>query len=88
MLSPDTLQSEFGRVLKKLELFQFFKDQYPAFKAIGIGDMAGDVLCANAVGYESVGVLWGTGTWDELVKAGANFIVSDVNELKDMLNRY
>jgi len=88
VLSPDTLQCEFGRVLKKLELFQFFKDQYPAFKALGIGDMAGDVQCANAVGYESVGVLWGTGTWDELVRAGANFIVSDVNGLIDMLNRY
>ncbi len=88
VLSPDTLQCEFGRVLKKLELFQFFKDQYPAFKAVGIGDMAGDVQCANAVGYESVGVLWGTGTRDELVMAGANYIVSDVNGLIDVLNRY
>jgi phosphoglycolate phosphatase len=88
VLSPDTLQSEFGRVLKKLELFHFFKDQNPAFKAFGIGDMAVDVQCANAVGYESVGVLWGTGTRDELVRAGANFIVSDVNGLIDILNRY
>lgn len=87
VLSPDTLQCEFGRVLKKLELFHFFKDQYPAIKALGIGDMAGDVQCANAVGYESVGVMWGTGTWDEFVMAGANFIVSDVNGLIEMLNR-
>ncbi|MBO7110339.1 MAG: HAD hydrolase-like protein [Bacteroidaceae bacterium] len=88
VLSPNTLIDVVGRQMKKQELFQYFKANNPNLKVVGIGDMAGDAECANAVGFLSIGVLWGTGTKDEFQKCGCGAIVSNVFELKAVLNSY
>ena len=74
--------------MKKQELFQYFKTNNPEYKIVGIGDMAGDADCAHAVGIPAVGVLWGTGTNEELEQAGCEAIVSNAKELVNSLKKY
>lgn len=50
-----------------------------------VGDRSHDVLGAHAVGIECIGVVWGYGSRDELLSSGADVIVSDVEELADLL---
>lgn len=88
VLSPDTYLEKMGRPMNKQELFQLFHNNHPDLKAIGIGDMAGDVLCAKTVGYYSIGVLWGTGTWEELSAAACDGIVASSDELLGILKAY
>jgi phosphoglycolate phosphatase len=52
---------------------------------IMIGDREHDVIGAKALGIESIGVLHGYGSYEELSNSGANYIVKDVNELKSLL---
>lgn len=85
VLSPNTLIAEMGRQMKKPELFQYFKIRNPYIKVVGIGDMAGDAACAQAAGIPAIGVLWGTGTKEELEQAGCDSIVGNVDELKESL---
>lgn len=88
VLSPDTLIAEVGKTMTKPELFQTFHSMYPDVKVVGIGDMAKDAECAISVGYPAVGVLWGTGTREELKKAGCSDIVSSTVELRESLRKY
>ena len=88
VLSPNTLLNEMGRQMKKQELFQYFKTNNPELKVLGIGDMAGDAECAHLAGIPAIGVLWGTGTKEELEQAGCEAIVSNVNELVNSLKTY
>lgn len=88
VLSPNTLIDVVGRQMKKPELFRYFKEKYPNLKVVGIGDMAGDAECANAVDFFSIGVLWGTGTKSELQQSGCRAIVSNAVELKTVLDNY
>jgi phosphoglycolate phosphatase len=46
-----------------------------------IGDTTVDILAGNRAGAQTVGVLCGFGTEDELRKAGADLIVRDLEEL-------
>jgi phosphoglycolate phosphatase-like HAD superfamily hydrolase len=50
-----------------------------------VGDRSHDVIGAHTVGIECVGVAWGYGTHDELVAAGADTVVMDVEELAVLL---
>lgn len=50
-----------------------------------VGDRSHDVVGAHAVGIECIGVAWGYGSRDELDTAGADAIVSDVDELASLL---
>lgn len=52
---------------------------------IMIGDREHDVIGAKALGIESIGVLHGYGSYEELSNSGANYIVKDVKELKSLL---
>jgi phosphoglycolate phosphatase len=52
---------------------------------IMIGDREYDVLGANEVGMESIGVLYGYGDLEELTGAGATYIVESVGELAGLL---
>lgn len=47
-----------------------------------IGDREHDILGARAVGVESLGVLYGYGSREELMEAGADYIVDTVENLK------
>ena len=88
VLSPDSFVTEIGRKLSKIELFETFMSMYPDVNMVGIGDMPKDTECAKIIGIPAIGVLWGTGTKQELQRAGCNDIVSNVRELKGVLNNY
>ena len=54
-------------------------------KAVMVGDREHDVIGANEVGMDSIGVLYGYGNLQELVDAGATFIAKSVQELSTLL---
>lgn len=55
-------------------------------KVVMIGDRAEDMVGAQSVGIDSIGVEYGYGTFDELKNAGATYIVETVDELKKLLS--
>lgn len=50
-----------------------------------IGDRKHDIIGANNVGIDSVGVLYGFGDYKELSEARATYIVKDISELRNLL---
>ena len=50
-----------------------------------VGDTNVDILTAKNAGVKSVGVLWGFRSRDELVSAGADYIVSSPEEMEDII---
>ncbi|WZL82753.1 HAD family hydrolase [Vallitaleaceae bacterium 9-2] len=50
-----------------------------------IGDRKHDVIGANVVGIDSIGVEYGYGSYEELTKAGATYIVKSTLELGSLL---
>ena len=50
-------------------------------KAIMIGDRKYDILGAKENGLDSIGVLFGFGDYEELSKAGADYVVKSVEEI-------
>lgn len=54
-------------------------------EAVMIGDRKHDVLGAKEVGMESIGVLYGYGSREELEEAGAGRIAASVEELEEYL---
>lgn len=55
-------------------------------KAVMVGDRAEDMIGAQTVGIDSIGVEYGYGTFDELKNAGATYVVKDVKSLKEFLD--
>ena len=55
--------------------------------AVMIGDRAADIRAAKANGVRSIGVLWGYGSEDELVAAGAGGLCRAPHELAACLSR-
>jgi len=53
-----------------------------------VGDREHDILGAKKMGVASIGVLFGYGDYAELSDAGADVIVSDVAELKSVLQEF
>lgn len=58
---------------------------YNPNQAIMIGDRLYDVKAANAIGMESIGVLYGFGSLEEFQDAGASYVVNSVKELGQFL---
>lgn len=54
-------------------------------KVIMIGDRKHDILGAKANNIKSIGVLYGYGDYDELLAAGADFIIKNIDELEKFL---
>lgn len=54
-------------------------------RAVMVGDRSHDVVGAHTVGIACIGVGWGYGSRAELTRAGADVIVSDVDELASAL---
>lgn len=54
-------------------------------ETVMVGDREHDILGARKNGLDSIGVLYGYGNAEELQRAGANRIVKDVLELKEVL---
>ena len=53
--------------------------------AVMIGDRKFDIEAANQVGMESIGVLFGFGSEEELQKAGATHIISTPSEIAQLI---
>lgn len=53
--------------------------------AVMIGDRKHDIIGAQEVGIDSIGVLYGYGSYEELSQAGANYIVKNIAELTQLL---
>lgn len=56
-----------------------------AGRILMVGDRSYDVLGAHEAGLAAVGVLYGYGSREELVAAGADFLAADLAELKTIL---
>lgn len=85
VLTPHTMEKKIGRPMSKPELFLYCRANYPEVPMVGIGDMALDAESARTAGIKTIGVLWGTGTKEELESAGCNYIVNDTKQLKQLL---
>jgi len=77
-----------GRRSKKDEIIKYaFENMNITHfeKAIMVGDREHDIIGANNVGVDSIGVLYGYGDLQELMNAGATFISENVEKLSDLL---
>lgn len=76
-----------GTRVNKADVIQYALDMchISPEKAIMVGDRKHDIMGASACGVESVGVLYGYGSREELKEAGADHLVGSVKELKDFL---
>ncbi len=54
-------------------------------KILMVGDRHFDINGAKSFGLDSVGVTFGYGSYEELAKAGADYIVNSMQELNDLL---
>jgi len=77
-----------GRRSKKSELIQHALDNMNITdieNAVMVGDREFDIIGANEVGIDSIGVLYGYGDLQELTNAGATAIAKDVVALTELL---
>lgn len=56
-------------------------------ECVMIGDRFYDVEGAKKIGLKCIGVLYGYGSYEELKKSGADYIVKDPGELSDLLKK-
>ena len=56
-------------------------------RVVYIGDQKDDILDAKKVGLKSIGVTWGISSFDELKKAGPDYIANSPEEIYDFLIR-
>ena len=54
-------------------------------QAVMIGDRRFDIEGAAAAGMESIGILWGYGSREELEKASPDYLAADIPELRRLL---
>ena len=87
VITPDSLMEATGRKMTKPEMFKYCRNAYPHVPMYGIGDMALDARSAIESGIPAIGVLWGTGTQEELEEAGCLYIVKDVCQLTELLTQ-
>jgi phosphoglycolate phosphatase len=58
---------------------------FPAESCLMIGDTTVDILAGKAAGAQTVGVLCGFGTKDELLASGADLILESTADLTQIL---
>ncbi|GGH19667.1 HAD family hydrolase [Paenibacillus segetis] len=77
-----------GTRSKKQEVIQFVLDenQISPEQAIMIGDREHDIIGAIGCGVESIGVLFGYGSEQELRSAGADHIAAGVEEIRNIIS--
>lgn len=83
LVTPYTFEA--GRKLSKSELFArlISEEKLGLNSTYGIGDMQGDEKAAHSAGIKALGVLWGTGTKEELINCDRIF--NSVSELSVFL---
>ena len=58
---------------------------YASNETLVVGDMAVDIMMGSNAGTKTCGVTWGNGTREELKEAGADFIISKMEELFEIV---
>lgn len=85
----DVVGSELdGSRIKKDEIIRYIIDNVGIRElsgAVMIGDREHDIIGAGKTGIDSIGVLYGYGSYEELHNAGATLIVSTVEELREAI---
>ncbi|MFB9988239.1 HAD family hydrolase [Bacillus benzoevorans] len=77
-----------GTRTSKTEIIQYILDKYNKHRLddfIMIGDRKHDIIGANNIGIDSIGVTYGYGSFQELSDSNPTHIVNSVNEIKDIL---
>lgn len=77
-----------GTRTRKSEVIQYALEQNnikDLVSVIMIGDREHDIIGAKTIGIDSIGVLYGYGSYEELERAGADFIVKNIDELGQLL---
>ena len=77
-----------GTRVKKDEVISYALDKLSICdkeKTIMIGDREYDITGANVLGLDSIGVLFGYGSREELEKAGAKYIVASVSDIGKLI---
>ncbi len=77
-----------GRRSRKDQVIRYALDQMGIAETRGVimvGDREHDIIGAKKTGMESIGVLYGYGSREELASAGADYIVQDVRALSALL---
>lgn len=77
-----------GTRTAKTEIIQYIIDHFKEHQLddfIMIGDRKHDIIGANNTGIDSIGVMYGYGSLEELSNANATYIVKSVGELEDIL---
>ena len=82
------MKSPGDRRKSKSELFAICMEDFPAVRFVGIGDMDTDAAAARSAGIPAIGVLWGTGTKEELQAAGCERIAENPNKLRKLLEEF
>lgn len=85
VITPDSLLEVHGMRMTKPEMFRYCRSANPDVPMVGIGDMALDAESAINAEIIAIGVLWGTGTRNELEDARCHYLVESTNQLKDLL---
>ena len=79
------IESPDDRRKTKAELFAICMEEYPGESFVGVGDMDTDARAAMENGIPAIGVLWGTGTREELEGCGCTRLADTAAQLKEML---
>ena len=79
------MKTENDKKKTKTELFALCMSHSAGESFVGVGDMDTDAKAALANNIPAVGVLWGTGTKEDLVKCGCTYIAKTVSELVSLL---
>ena len=77
-----------GTRTSKTEIIQYILDLYKEYKQddfIMIGDRKHDIIGAQNLGVDSIGVTYGYGSVEELAEADPTYLINRVNEIKDIL---
>lgn len=77
-----------GHRVKKAEVIEYALEQGKVTdftKAVMIGDREHDIFGAKQVGIDSIGVLFGYGSEEELKKAGADYIAPDPKTIGEII---
>ena len=74
-------------IAKRDQLARLLRDERIGRGSIMIGDRAFDIDAARVNGLESVGVLWGHGSRDELRSAGAGRLLESPGQLLELVDR-
>ena len=76
---------KFGKKITKEEMITSIISSYnlEKSKTVMIGDAPSDMIAAKGAGIDSIGVLWGYGSDKNPLKENADYIVKDVEELRE-----